>query len=59
MTKLNKETIKRIITIYAEHRKKSGLRINAAKTEVYVVQEKLIQKVNHRTWNERHNKTGC
>jgi hypothetical protein len=37
MTKLNKETIKRTNTIYAEHRKKSGLNINAAKTEVYVV----------------------
>ena len=49
MTKLNKETIKRIITIYDEHRKKSGLRINAAKTEVYVVQEKLTQKVHNIT----------
>jgi hypothetical protein len=39
MTKLDKETIKRIITIYAEHMKKSGLKINAAKTEVYVVQK--------------------
>ena len=49
MTKLNKNTIKRIIAIYAEHRKRSGLLINEAKTEVYVVQKELSDMVQQIT----------
>ena len=49
LTNLDKKVIKRIIEIYQEHLKRSGLRINAAKTEVYVVQEKLKNKVKEIT----------
>ena len=51
LTNLNKENINRIIQIYTTHLKKYGLKMNAPKTEVYVVQEKLVRKV-HEITNE-------